>query len=163
MPGLSLPRLTIPYWPPQLFAPDGPDNSTYDPSSQEESAGKESGQVRILIVDDAPDVLEMFDTMLRLSGYDTTVAPSAVEALELVRRAQFDIVVSDIGMPQMNGYELAQRIRELPGYKDVPMIAITGFAMFKDREQALQSGFNVHLSKPVNPITLLELIEKLRE
>lgn len=159
MQALSLPQLPVPYWPPNLFAPDGKGNSTKDVSLPEESPGQETRPLRILVVDDAPDVLEMFGTLLRLSGYETAVAPSAVEALELARCAQFDVVVSDIGMPEMSGYELAQHLRALPDYKDVPMIAITGFTMFKDRERALESGFNVHLSKPVNPITLLELIK----
>ena len=75
----------------------------------------------------------------------------------------FDVIVSDIGMPEMNGYELARRLRALPGYANVPMIAVTGFSMYKDQTQALESGFNAHLSKPVNPTTLLDLIERLRE
>jgi CheY-like chemotaxis protein len=66
-------------------------------------------------------------------------------------------------MPEMNGYELAKRLREMPGYKSVPMIAVTGFALYKDRSQALESGFDAHLSKPVNPTTLLDLIERLTE
>ena len=117
----------------------------------------------MLVVDDAPDVLEMFSTLLRLSGYNVAVADSASQALERAQATQFDVVVSDIGMPEMNGYELAKRLRKLPGYSDVPMIAVTGYARYNDRTQAIESGFNAHLSKPVNPTTLLDLIERLRE
>lgn len=105
----------------------------------------------------------MFGMMLRLWGYEVTVATSAKEALDVASVAQFDVIVSDIGMPEMNGYELCKRLRALPGYESVPMIAVTGFAQYKDRDQALASGFDAHLSKPVNPVTLLDLIEKLRE
>lgn len=114
-------------------------------------------------MDDSPDVLEMFGIMLSLSGYEVAVAASATEALEHARATQFDVIVSDIGMPEINGYELARRLRELPGYANVPMIAVTGFTRYKDHAQALESGFNAHLSKPVYPTTLLNLIERLRE
>ena len=117
----------------------------------------------MLVVDDALDVLEMFRIMLSLSDYEVEVAPSASEALEKARAIQFDVVVSDIGMPEMNGYELAQRLRTMPGYAQVPLIAVTGFARINDRDMALQSGFNAHLAKPVNPTTLLDLIEKFTE
>jgi len=117
----------------------------------------------VLIVDDAPDVLEMFSMMLQLSGYDVEVAASASEALEHARSGQFDVIVSDIGMPEMNGYELARRLRKMPDYASTPMIAVTGYSMYKDQSQALESGFNAHLSKPVNPTTLLDLIEQLRK
>jgi two-component system CheB/CheR fusion protein len=116
-----------------------------------------------MVVDDAPDVLEMFGMILHLSGYKVSVAASASEALELAGAMQFDVIVSDIGMPEMNGYELARRLREFPGYTNVPMIAVTGFSMFKDRAQALKSGFDAHLSKPVDPVNLLDLIERLRD
>jgi two-component system CheB/CheR fusion protein len=105
----------------------------------------------------------MFSMMLQLSGYDVGVAASATEALEQARSMQFDVIVSDIGMPEMNGYELARRLRQMPDYASVPMIAVTGYAMYKDQTQALESGFNAHLSKPVNPTTLLDLIEQLRK
>lgn len=163
MQGLSLSRIPVFPLSPSLFSAGGADDPLDDGSSVEKHDGKENHQLRVLVVDDAPDVLEMFGMLLRLSGYDVMVAPSATEALEQARAVQFDIIVSDIGMPQMNGYELAQRLRELHGYGSVPMIAVTGFAMYKDREQALESGFDAYLSKPVNPINLLDLIEKLRK
>jgi two-component system, chemotaxis family, CheB/CheR fusion protein len=162
MQGLFLPHLPIPQLPPRLFAPCGADETLEDDAGRQ-SQESEHKQVRVLVVDDAPDVLEMFSTMLRFSGYDVTSAASAAEALERAEAMQFDVVVSDIGMPQMNGYEMAQRLREMPGYADVPMIAVTGFARYGDQSKALESGFNAHLSKPVNPTTLLDLIERLRE
>jgi len=149
--------------PPTLFVPCGSDDSPEEAPQPNQSEGRESRPARVLVVDDAPDVLEMFSTLLRLSGYNVAVADSASQALERAQATQFDVVVSDIGMPEMNGYELAKRLRKLPGYSDVPMIAVTGYARYNDRTQAIESGFNAHLSKPVNPTTLLDLIERLRE
>jgi two-component system CheB/CheR fusion protein len=163
MQGLSLPHLHVFELPPNLFSPCNGEDPVDSVTLQEQSPESGKHQTRVLVVDDAPDVLEMFSMMLHLSGYDVSAAASAAEALEQVRVMQFDVIVSDIGMPEMNGYELARRVRELPGYTNVPMIAVTGFTMYKDQAQALESGFNAHLSKPVNPTTLLSLIERLRE
>jgi CheY-like chemotaxis protein len=117
---------------------------------------------RALVVDDAPDVVEMLAMLLRYSGYHVVTAFSASDALGAAQAATFDVVVSDIGMPGMNGYELAKALRALPDYLAVPMIALTGFAMFDDRDRALEAGFNAFLTKPINPLALIELIERLR-
>ena len=66
-------------------------------------------------------------------------------------------------MPGMNGYDLAIALRALPDYRDVPLIAVTGFSMYDDRGRALQSGFNAHMTKPINPMSLLDLIKSLGE
>ncbi|MGB7924882.1 MAG: response regulator [Pyrinomonadaceae bacterium] len=116
-----------------------------------------------LIVDDAPDVVEMLAILLRHYGYQVTTAASAPDALTAARAESFDVIVSDIGMPGMNGYDLALALRELPAYESVPMIALTGFAMYGDRDRALAAGFNAFLAKPINPPALIELIERLRE
>lgn len=163
MQGLSLPQLPVCQLPFLLFPSQGSDSPVDDTSPLHETPAKDRRQSRVLVVDDAPDLLEMFGMMLRLSGYDVTVATSAPEALELARNTQFDIIVSDIGMPQMNGYDLARAVRALSGYATVPMIAVTGFSIYNDRGQSLESGFNAHLTKPVNPVTLLDLIERLME
>lgn len=116
-------------------------------------------QRRALVVDDAPDITEMLSMLLRHIGYDVVPAYSALEALKAARASHFDVVVSDIGMPEMNGYELAENLRALPDYEFVPLIAVTGFSMHDDRTRALDAGFNHFLAKPINPMTLIELIE----
>ena len=116
---------------------------------------------RALVVDDAPDITEMIAMLLRHAGYDVVPVFSAIEALNAARLEHFDVIVSDIGMPEMNGYELAESLRALPDYQFVPMIAITGFALHDDRTQALNAGFNHFLAKPINPMTLIELVEGL--
>jgi two-component system, chemotaxis family, CheB/CheR fusion protein len=115
-----------------------------------------------LIVDDVADVTEMLSMFLNMAGYDVMTANSAAGAIELAQTTAFDVVVSDIGLPVMNGYELAQALRALPGFDAVPMIAVTGFSMYDDHRRSLQAGFNAHLTKPIDPKVLFQLIEQLR-
>jgi CheY-like chemotaxis protein len=124
---------------------------------------KDRDKPRALVVDDAPDVTEMIATLLQHAGYRAVMAFSAAEALAAARTEQFEVVVSDIGMPGMNGYDLAVALRALPEYRTVPMIAVTGFSMYDDKGRALASGFNAHMTKPINPMSLLDLIKSLRD
>ena len=121
-----------------------------------------SGKRRALVVDDVPDVTEMIALFLEHAGYEAVMAYSAPDALAAARTDRFDIVVSDIGMPGMNGYELAEALRALPEYRTIPIIAVTGFSAYDDGARALRAGFNAHLTKPINPMSLLEIIERLR-
>ena len=122
---------------------------------------KEKGRPRALVVDDAPDVTEMIAALLQYAGFNTVMTFSAPEALEAAKATQFEVIISDIGMPGMNGYDLAMALRALPGYENVPMIAVTGFSMYQDRERALESGFDAHMTKPIDPASLLDLIKSL--
>lgn len=115
-----------------------------------------------LVVDDVPDVTDMLSVLLMHAGWEVVTAASAAAALAAAREAQFDIIISDIGMPTMNGYELAKTLRTQPGYENVPMVAVTGYSMFDDRERSLAAGFNAHLTKPIEPRVLLDLIDTLR-
>ena len=83
--------------------------------------------------------------------------------LNAARTEQYDALISDIGMPGMNGYELAEQVRGLPGYERVPMIAVTGFTMYDDRDRALASGFDAFLTKPISPNDLIQLLAGLRD
>jgi CheY-like chemotaxis protein len=146
----------------QLFS-SGKDRSAEYADYSADPLGLNEEKPRALVVDDAPDVTEMLALFLQHAGYETVMAFTAQEALAAARSARFDVVVSDIGMPGMNGYELAEALRGLDGYAEVPMVAVTGFSAFDDRGRALKSGFNAHLTKPVNPASLLELIQRLRD
>lgn len=117
-----------------------------------------TSRLHALVVDDSPDITEMLAAVLRLSGYDVSTAYSAAAALGIAREKRFDVVVSDIAMPEMDGYEMARALRALPEYTAVPMIAVTGFAMYDDRDRALEAGFNTHLSKPINPSELMRTV-----
>jgi CheY-like chemotaxis protein len=121
-----------------------------------------SPKPRALVVDDAPDVTEMIALLLQYAGYEVTTVYSGHQALDAARGDSFDVVVSDIGMPGMNGYELAERLRLFEQYHATPMIAVTGFSMYDDRDRALAAGFNAFLTKPVNPRDLIALVERLR-
>jgi CheY-like chemotaxis protein len=124
--------------------------------------GESAARPRALVVDDAPDVAEMVGMMMSLAGYEVETALSAPDALEIAGRASFDVIISDIGMPFMNGYEFAERLRLTPGYEAVPLIAVTGFTMYDDRTRALAAGFNDFLTKPINTRDLLGAVERLR-
>lgn len=146
----------------QLFS-SGDDRSIEEIARSSDASTQGESRPRALIVDDAPDVTEMLALFLQHAGYETVMAFSAPDALAAAREERFDVVVSDIGMPGMNGYQLAEALRSLPEYNTVPMIAVTGFSAFDDRGRAVQSGFNAHLTKPINPATLLELIQRLEK
>jgi len=114
-----------------------------------------------LVVDDVADVTEMLAVVLSHAGYSVVTAASAPAALKAAREHQFDVVISDIGMPEMNGYQLAREMRTMPGYETVPMVAVTGYSMFDDKERSTTAGFNAHMTKPIDPRALLDLIEQL--
>ncbi|MDT7604249.1 MAG: hypothetical protein QOF61_2246 [Acidobacteriota bacterium] len=121
-----------------------------------------SPKPRALVVDDAPDVTEMLSLLLQHAGYEVVTVYSGQQALAAARAANFDVIVSDIGMPGMNGYELAEHLRDSDRHRITPMIAVTGFSMYDDRDRALAAGFNAFLTKPVNPRDLISLVERLR-
>lgn len=121
----------------------------------------EAARPRVLVVDDAPDVTEMIGMLMSYAGYEVVTAFSATEAFDAARTDRFDVVISDIGMPGMNGYELAEALRALPAYQSVPLIAVTGFSMYDDRARALSSGFNDFLTKPISPGHLLDVVKRL--
>lgn len=138
------------------------DKHNRTPSLASEANGPAKQKLRALVVDDAPDVTEMLAMLLRYAGYDVVTVFSAKDALETARGEGFNVVISDIGMPGMNGYELAQELRALSEYQTTPMVAVTGFAMYDDRDRALESGFDAFLTKPVNPMDLIDLIKRLQ-
>ena len=114
-----------------------------------------------LVVDDVADVTEMLAVVLTHAGYSVVTAASAPAALKAARERQFDVIISDIGMPEMNGYQLAREMRTMPGYETIPMVAVTGYSMFDDKERSTNAGFNAHMTKPIDPRALIELIDQL--
>jgi two-component system CheB/CheR fusion protein len=120
-----------------------------------------SAPQRILVVDDVADVTEMIALFLKHAGFDVATANSAASALQASSENQFDLIISDIGMPEMNGYDLAQSLRKREGYEVIPMIAVTGYTEYDDSGRSLSAGFNAHLTKPINPAHLLSVIGEL--
>ena len=143
------------------FLPFRDQRSVVPSSNKDSSTARDEPHRWALVVDDVSDVTEMLAVLMTHAGYDVSTASSAPEAIALARKHHFDLVISDIGMPEMNGYQLAQALRSLPGYDSVPMVAVTGYSMFDDRSRSLTSGFTEHVTKPIDPRAFLELIEQL--
>jgi len=116
---------------------------------------------RILVVDDNIDAGETLMMLLRLDGHDVRLAHDGEQAVDVVGNAAPDIVFLDIGMPRVNGYEAARRIRALPAGGGVKLVALTGWGQPRDRERAAQAGFDMHLTKPVAHEALRELLHRL--
>jgi len=127
--------------------------------------GRDLENVSVLLVDDSPDTLELLKTLLRAKGASVTTAGRVSEALEELRCRPPQVVVSDIGLPEENGYVLIRRLRamqergELPA--DVGAVALTAYAREEDRRLALESGFHFHLTKPVDPERLVQVVATL--
>jgi PAS domain S-box-containing protein len=121
--------------------------------------GSDLSGIKVLVVDDEADALESLSRTLTDSGATVFAAQSAHAALELVQAESPHVLVSDIGMPDMDGYELLRRVRTLDGVAaEVPAIALTAFARPSDRLQSLRAGYVAHLSKPADPVQLLATI-----
>ena len=130
-------------------------------ASQPPAEGAQAPPAHLMIIEDDADTLEMLRATLEAHGFKVTACESAAETLELAPANSVDLIVSDIGMPQMDGFEMIKRLRELDQYKSVPAIALSGYASNKDAKSALAAGFDAHVSKPVDPAELLRLINKL--
>jgi CheY-like chemotaxis protein len=107
--------------------------------------------VRVLVVEDEPDARELLEHVLTLSGAHTVLVEEGRQALELLSRESFDVLLSDIAMPGMDGYELIRRLRASSDdrLRRMPSVALTAYAASRDRRRAMVEGFDVHLSKPI--------------
>jgi PAS domain S-box-containing protein len=132
-----------------------------------EAVSKETPQLhdslsglRILVVEDEPDTCEFLDRFLRGYGADVVVARSAAAALSTLSDGTVDIVISDIGLPDVDGYDLMQRVRRLPAYAGgvIPAVALTAYARTEDRTRAFRAGYQAHLAKPIEPTELVATI-----
>jgi signal transduction histidine kinase/DNA-binding response OmpR family regulator len=144
---VRLPLLAVP------SAPAAAVNAHDAPTQTQGSAPR-----RILIVEDYPVVAESLKKMLLLAGHEVKVSrdgPSALEQLAIVRP---EIILLDIGLPGMDGYEVAQAIRNQPGTESIVLIALTGYGQDEDRLRAIEAGFDEYLTKPVDPVALYSLI-----
>jgi PAS domain S-box-containing protein len=119
--------------------------------------------LRVLVVDDEADTRELLAAVLTSCGAQVIQAGGAAEAFEQVERARPDVLVSDIGMPEEDGYSLLARIRQLPPERGgaIPAAALTAYARAEDRVRALRSGFQMHVTKPVEPAELITVIANL--
>ncbi|MEO6367809.1 MAG: response regulator, partial [Steroidobacteraceae bacterium] len=113
---------------------------------------------RILVADDNQDNAQTSAMLLRLSGHEVHVAHNGADALTVVERVRPDVAIVDIGMPDMTGYDVAERIRQQPWGRSIKLIALTGWGQESDKRRAQDAGFNHHLTKPVDPEILEGLV-----
>jgi two-component system, chemotaxis family, CheB/CheR fusion protein len=116
---------------------------------------------RVLLVEDSEDVLYLLRLQLEWMGYEVETAANAAVALDAATNLRPDVIVSDLRMPDIDGFEFIRQVRSIRGLMSVPAIALTGATMDSDIRRALDSGFTAHLVKPVDASDLSKLIEQL--
>jgi CheY-like chemotaxis protein len=116
---------------------------------------------RVLVADDFPESAQLLARLLRQDGNDVRVALDGLEAVETAAQFQPHIVVLDIAMPKLNGYEAAAKIRQQPWGKKAILVALTGWGQQKDRRRTEEAGFDVHLTKPVNYRAISQVLKEL--
>jgi CheY-like chemotaxis protein len=117
--------------------------------------------IKVLIAEDNAVNRELLRELLETRGYAVDEACDGQAALEMIERVRPDILLLDIGMPISDGFAVVRRIRENPRLADLPVLAVTAYAMQGDREKILNSGFDGYLSKPVNWTVLEEELDRL--
>lgn len=120
-----------------------------------------SGARRVLIVDDNKDSAESLALLLDAVGNLTDTAHDGLEAVAAAERFRPDVVFLDIGLPKLNGFDAASRIREQPWGRSMVLVALTGWGQEEYRRRGRDAGFDIHLVKPVDPNTLMKLLASL--
>ena len=113
---------------------------------------------RVMVVDDNPDAAESAAALLTLGGHEVRVAFDGIEALETARHFRPEVMIIDIGLPRMDGYELAMRLRALPETRDALLIALTGYGQSEAVRRSMDAGFDRHFVKPLDPEVLLDIV-----
>jgi CheY-like chemotaxis protein len=114
---------------------------------------------RILIIEDDLASRELLTYLLQAFGHTLQCAGDGEEGLEAVRCEVPDLVICDIQLPKINGYEVAQHLKRHPAWRTIPLVAVTASAMAHDRDKALAAGFDGYLTKPIDPETFVQWIE----
>jgi two-component system CheB/CheR fusion protein len=117
--------------------------------------------LRILVVDDMEEMLHAFKSLLEMSGATVFEATGTRQGLEILGRERIDLLISDISMPEIDGYEFLRRVHAMPAYANLPAIAITGMRRDSDIAQARAAGFSAHLGKPVSVERLSSIVRDL--
>jgi CheY-like chemotaxis protein len=140
-----------------LIESDGEEARALPTSGRAENG---SPRARILVADDNHDAAQSLALMLSMDGHEVRTASDGVEALRAAEEFQPQLVVLDIGMPKLDGYETARRLRERPWAAETRLFALTGWGQEEDRERARRAGFDQHLVKPVDPEALSQLLNR---
>jgi len=118
-------------------------------------------ELRILIIDDNKDFATILCTLFEFLGHTAATADNGIEGLEKAKQIKPDVIFCDIGLPGMNGYEVAESIRKDDALKEVPLIALTGYAGDREKEMAKKSGFTMHIAKPVDLPELKKILAQI--
>ncbi|MCX7258125.1 MAG: PAS domain S-box protein [Polaromonas sp.] len=146
----------------RIFLPRLPDEQgPRRPAAGQSGAGPANAALRILVVDDNVDAAQLMGMLLEMLGHQVTVEYSSAKALESAARLMPQICLLDIGLPDMDGYELARQLRQIPGMEDAILAAVTGYGQPQDRKAAFTVGFNCHFAKPVDTKTLQEWLTSM--
>ncbi len=122
--------------------------------------GSDMTQANILYVEDNADNRTLVRRVLMADGFGVLEATNAGEAMELLKTAHPDLILMDINMPDVDGYTLTMRIKNIPGFQNVPIIALTANVMRGDREKSLEAGCDGYIQKPIDIDTLTQNIER---
>jgi two-component system cell cycle response regulator len=114
---------------------------------------------RILVIEDNRANMELMTYLLQAFGYSTLTAGDGKAGFEITQRERPDLVICDVQLPVMNGYEVARRIKADPALRDIPLVAVTAYAMVDDRQKTLAAGFDGYLTKPIAPETFVRQLE----
>jgi CheY-like chemotaxis protein len=114
---------------------------------------------RILLVEDNEQNRYLATYLLQASSMEVIAAQNGIEALKLLHSTRFDLILTDIQLPMMDGYDLAKILKQDPKLRQIPLVAATSFAMAGDREKALQLGFDGYMEKPYDPETFVAQIQ----
>jgi len=115
---------------------------------------------KVLVVEDNPDAGAMMRDFLELSGHEVELAATGTDGLEAARQFHPEVVLCDLGLPGMSGYEVAEELRRDPSTRSAKLIAVTGYGREEDRRRSKAAGFDIHLTKPVDPVRLRALLEE---
>jgi CheY-like chemotaxis protein len=156
--------MSLPLLPLRVAARDTPERvHPTAPTNADLNCPVELDGLHILIVDDEADTRDMLEVVLAKCGARVTTATSAADALMQIADAQPDIIISDIGMPDEDGYRLIEQIRTLSLERGgmIPAVALTAYARPEDRVRALRAGFQMHVPKPVEPAEIIAVVANL--
>ncbi len=116
---------------------------------------------KILIVEDNPQNMRLIEMTLRARGYSLLKATDGEEALEMAIREKPDLIIMDLNLPKVSGLEVTERLRQMPAFNHIPIIAVTAHAMKGDEEKIIEAGCDAYLPKPINTRQLPEVVAEM--
>jgi CheY-like chemotaxis protein len=129
-------------------------------SDRHQEQDRSSQRGRILVVDDHPDIVQTLCCLLRMTGFEVMTASDGRDALKVAAEFHPSVILLDLGLPVLDGYEVIRRLRAEPDLRSIPVIAVTGYGGEDDRARTRDAGFDFHLVKPVQIDVLLAILSR---